>query len=133
MLVNGTKLYYKKGDVTEYAELKKLTSLPDINVRKEKIENTHLCSQTKTCEFGIGIAPELEFGFIASPNADDMRQYFALLDLDTTNTKVDFKLVYTNGFTVTFSAQINITLPIRGNYKMKCCIISSMKSFVIQK
>ncbi len=41
MLVNGTKLYYKKGDVTEYAELKKLTSLPDINVRKEKIENTH--------------------------------------------------------------------------------------------
>lgn len=110
MLVNGTKLSYKLQSESDYKELENLTSIPDISVGKEKVENSTLASTVKTYEFGVGDAPELEFGFTTDKETDDMTQYLALLALDTANTIIDLKLEYKNGFMVSFPAQINVTL-----------------------
>lgn len=107
MLVNGTKLEYKKSGGSGYTELPGLKETPEVGITPEKVENTGVNDPFKMYELGIGELPDMVYKF-KFENASASSIYRTLRKLQETGEAVSFKETLKDGTTTEFDATVSV-------------------------
>lgn len=107
MLVNGTKLEYKKSGGSSYVELPGLKETPEMGITPEKVENTGVNDPFKMYELGIGELPDMVYKF-KFENASASSIYRTLRGLQETGATVSFRETLKDGTTTEFDATVAV-------------------------
>lgn len=110
MLANGATLAYATtSGASSYTTLPGLKQIPDIGNNPEKVDNTCLTDTVKKYELGIGDPGDLAFVFKYDNSSVDS-PYRVLRPYEASKQTLYFKETLFDGTTITFAAQIALTL-----------------------
>lgn len=103
----GISLSYKSG--ASYTALDGLQEVPELGGEKEKIEITTLTDSTKRYRNGIKDYGDLAYKFLYD-NSSLTSNYRVLKGFDDNDSVEEFKIVYPDGTSHEFNAQVGVKL-----------------------
>ncbi len=104
-----TKLSYKTGSETTFAEIEDLMEVPELGGDPEKIEVTTLSDKVKKHIPGVKDLGDLQFKFLYDNSSSDSN-YRKLKGLEESKTLATFRVEYPDGTGHEFEAYTNVKM-----------------------
>lgn len=109
MLLNGTKLGFKKKTESEYTDIPELVEVPDLGSEPNKVENTRIAAAVKNYEKGVGDVSDLKYQ-LDYDNSSTTASYRVLRKAAADNEELDFQETLPDGTIYKFSGTVSVML-----------------------